>query len=125
MRLLSVEGNPDLAMVYVAEDGEGRRLEFVDSIQPPRTRDEKWVVIVSTLFGCPVGCQMCDAGGYYHGRVSTEHLLAQIDYLVRKRYPDGNVPCPKTWLAQRMGSALLILCDLWTDDAYIPARCSE
>ena len=76
-------------MVHVAEDDAGRRLEFVDSIQPPRTRDEKWVVIVSTMYGCPVGCQMCDAGGGYLGKVSAEDMVWQVREAVTQRFADG------------------------------------
>ena len=91
MRLISSSGNPDLAMVHVAEDGSGRRIEFVDSIQPPRTRDEKWVVIVSTMYGCPVGCQICDAGGGYKGRVTAEDMLWQVREAVAQRFGDGGL----------------------------------
>ncbi len=92
MRLVASSGNPDLAMVHVAEDAQGRRLEFVDSIQPPRTRDEKWVVIVSTMFGCPVGCQMCDAGGGYQGRVDAHGMLWQVREAVSQRFGNGDPP---------------------------------
>lgn len=92
MRLVSSSGNPDLAMVHVAEDPQGKRLEFVDSIQPPRTRDEKWVVIVSTMFGCPVGCQMCDAGGGYQGNVNAEGMLWQVREAVSQRFGNGDPP---------------------------------
>lgn len=92
MRLVASSGNPDLAMVHVAEDAQGRRLEFVDSIQPPRTRDEKWVVIVSTMFGCPVGCQMCDAGGGYQGNVDAEGMLWQVREAVSQRFGNGDPP---------------------------------
>jgi 23S rRNA (adenine2503-C2)-methyltransferase len=51
------------------------------------------VLLVSTMFGCPVGCLMCDAGGHYHGKPSREEILEQVDFLVEKRYPDGNIPC--------------------------------
>jgi 23S rRNA (adenine2503-C2)-methyltransferase len=70
-------------------------VEFVESTQPPLTRREKWVLIVSVLYGCPVGCLMCDAGDTYRGRLTADELLAQIDYLIRLRYPDGGVPIPK------------------------------
>ena len=89
MRLVASSGNPDLAMVHVAEDDQGRRLEFVDSIQPPRTRDEKWVVIVSTMYGCPVGCQMCDAGGGYQGKVDADGMLWQVQTAVKERFENG------------------------------------
>jgi 23S rRNA (adenine2503-C2)-methyltransferase len=89
MRLLETTGNPELAMVYVAEDSVGRRFEFVDSVQPPRSRDEKWVVIVSTMFGCPVGCSMCDAGGSYEGHIDAEGILWQVRRAVEERFGNG------------------------------------
>jgi len=92
MRLISSIGNPDLAMVHVAEDDQGRRFEFVDSIQPPRTRNEKWVVIVSTMFGCPVGCLICDAGGGYVGKVDAEGMLWQVREAVAQRFGNGDPP---------------------------------
>jgi 23S rRNA (adenine2503-C2)-methyltransferase len=89
MRLLSSTGDPDLAMVHVAEDDGGRCIEFVDSVQPPRPRSEKWVVIVSTMFGCPVGCLMCDAGGRPGGPVDAEGILWQVRTAVGQRFPSG------------------------------------
>jgi 23S rRNA (adenine2503-C2)-methyltransferase len=44
------------------------------------------------MFGCPIGCSMCDAGGHYQGKPTKEQILEQIDFLVRKRYPDGIIP---------------------------------
>ena len=88
MKVIASAGREDVAVLYVGEFENGHCLEFVEALSPPKPRDEKWVLLVSTLYGCPVGCQMCDAGGYYQGKVSREELLAQIDYLVRKRFPD-------------------------------------
>lgn len=90
--MIDSSGNPDLAMVHVGEDGAGRRFEFVDSIQPPRSRDEKWVVIVSTMYGCPVGCQFCDAGGGYQGKVDAQGMLWQVRQAVDARFGEGNAP---------------------------------
>ncbi len=97
IEILEEFGREDLAKVYVASvrDDKEKLVEFVESIQPPIPREEKWVLIVSTLFGCPVGCKMCDAGGEYKGKLTTEEILAEIDYMVRKRFPDGNIPIPK------------------------------
>ncbi len=108
MRLVATSGNPDLAMVYIAEDDMGRRLEFVDSVQPPRAREEKWVVIVSTMYGCPVGCQMCDAGGDYRGKVSADGMLWQVRTAVGERFGNGG---PRTDMLKvqfaRMGDPAL------------------
>ena len=95
MKIVARAGRPDLAMVYLAEDERGRCLEFVESLQPPFSREEKWVLIVSTLYGCPVRCPFCDAGSQYQGRVSADDLWKQIDFLVRSRYPEGRVPVKK------------------------------
>lgn len=95
MKIISSAGREDIAMVYLAELGAGRLVEFVESVQPPLPLEQKWVLIVSTLYGCPVGCRFCDAGGEYKGRLSQEEIFAQIDFLVKKRFPDGVVPIPK------------------------------
>jgi 23S rRNA (adenine2503-C2)-methyltransferase len=92
MNVIAEAGRDDIAMVYVGEFEDGKLVEFVEAVQPPVPREEKWVLMVSTLYGCPVGCSMCDAGGYYHGKVTTDDLFAQIDFLVRKRYLDGVIP---------------------------------
>src|SRR3972149_3149112 len=95
MKVSAVAGNAQIAMVYIADFGQGRAVEFVEAIQPPLPREKKWVLMVSTLFGCPVKCRMCDAGGTYHGKLTGEDIFAQIDYLVQKRYPGGFIPVEK------------------------------
>jgi 23S rRNA (adenine2503-C2)-methyltransferase len=85
-------GNKDVAMVYVLDFG-GKLVECVEAVQPPKPRAEKWVLMISTLYGCPVGCQMCDAGGHYHGPLGKTEMLQQIEYLISTRYPKGSVPC--------------------------------
>ena len=89
MRVVAESGNDELARVYIAESHDGRIMEFVESVQPPTPLDEKWVLILSTLFGCPVGCPFCDAGNFYEGRLSAEEILSQVEYLVRRRFPGG------------------------------------
>ncbi len=92
MKVIASSGREDLALVYIVELESGRLVECVESVQPPLPRREKWVLLVSTLFGCPVGCAMCDAGGYYQGMPTAGEILSQVDFLVRRRFPDGNVP---------------------------------
>ncbi len=91
MKIVASAGHPDIAMVYVM-DFDGNLIECVEAVQPPRPRKEKWVLMISTLFGCPIACQMCDAGGHYRGKLTESEMYAQIDYLIRQRYPDGFVP---------------------------------
>lgn len=95
LKVVSTRGDDELAKVFIAELRDGSLIEFVESVQPPVSRDEKWVLIVSTLKGCPVGCPFCDAGGSYKGKLAADEILAQIEYLIRRRYPDGRVPVPK------------------------------
>ncbi|MBN2346809.1 MAG: radical SAM protein [Candidatus Aminicenantes bacterium] len=95
MRVIATTGRDDLARVYIAASDSGRHVEFVESLQPPRPREDKWVLIVSCLFGCPFSCRFCDAGGKYLGPLSREEIEFQIDYLVKKRFPGGVVPCKK------------------------------
>jgi 23S rRNA (adenine2503-C2)-methyltransferase len=92
VKVLASTGRDDVAMVYVMDLGEDKLIECVESVQPPIPRDDKWVLLVSTMFGCPIGCSMCDAGGHYQGKPTKEQILSQIDFLVKKRYPDGVIP---------------------------------
>jgi len=85
MELISKQGTPDLALVYVARFRSQADLlaEFVDARDPDLSPDAKWVIIVSTQFGCPAACPMCDAGGDYKGNLTTEEIFSQIDYIVK------------------------------------------
>jgi len=95
MKVLYRCGREALAVVYLADFGGGRYLEFVEAVEPPKPRHEKWVLIVSSMFGCPVRCAFCDAGGDYRGRCSEEEIFEQIDYLVRLRFPELEVGVEK------------------------------
>jgi 23S rRNA (adenine2503-C2)-methyltransferase len=95
MRVLSTVGVETVATVFIAEIRENRIIEFVESIQPPVPREKKWVLMVSTLFGCPVKCLMCDAGEDYRGKLTAEEIVEQLDFLVHRRYPNGRVPAEK------------------------------
>jgi 23S rRNA (adenine2503-C2)-methyltransferase len=95
MKVLAKTGRDNLALVYIAKTDSGNLIEFVESLQPPIPRKKKWVLIVSTLFGCPVACRLCDAGSYYQGKLSKSNIISQIDFLVKKRYPDRKIPVEK------------------------------
>jgi len=95
MKVFAMTSNPDLATVYMADMGGERMIEFVEACQPPYGRDEHWILMVSTLFGCPVRCQMCDAGGQYRGKPTTEEILKQIDYMVDAFFPSRRIPSRK------------------------------
>ena len=89
MKLVSSSGNPELATVHVGQLEDGHMIEFVESVQPPRTASEKWVNIISTMVGCPVGCKMCDAGGGYLRSLTAEEMREQLDALAAAKFSDG------------------------------------
>jgi len=95
MRIIAKTGKENIATVYIADMGKGRLIEFVESQTPQIPRTEKWVLSISTLYGCPVGCRFCDAGSHYQGKLSREEIISQIDYLITNRYADGIVPTKK------------------------------
>jgi len=108
MKVIAKTGNDELAMVYVAQSDNGKLLEFVESVPPPYTRDQKWVLIISTLFGCPVKCNFCDAGSFYNGKPTKDELFFQIDYLVNSRFGGKSVPSKKFKIQfSRMGEPTL------------------
>ena len=108
MKVVAKAGNEEVATVYIAEMDNGRLIEFVESVQPPIPREKKWVLIVSTLYGCPVGCRFCDAGGYYQGKLSKDEIMSQIDYMIKRRFPDRGVTVPKFKIQfARMGDPAL------------------
>lgn len=95
MKVISSTEKSHLATVYIAQNSAGKMVEFVESVQPPFSMHEKWVLVVSTLFGCPVDCTFCDAGGSYKGRLTAHEILFQIDYPIRLRFPDGIIGTKK------------------------------
>ena len=95
MKVIASSGRDDIAVVYIGKMRDGHFVEFVESIQPPIPRKKKWVLIVSSLFGCPIGCSFCDAGITYKGKLSKEEILAQIDFPIKKRFPNGDIPVEK------------------------------
>lgn len=95
MKVIAKTENSDIATVYIAKYPDGKLIEFVESTQPPIPLEKKWVLIVSTLFGCPVACKFCDSGWKYEGKISKEQLFEQIDYMIARRYPDRSIPIDK------------------------------
>ena len=108
MKIREIIGDRELARVFVAELSDGAEIEFVESVQPPKSLAEKWVLIISTLKGCPVGCPICDAGGHYKGKLTAEEIFAQIETLIRDRFPCGDVPTKRLKIQfARMGDPAL------------------
>jgi len=92
MKIINSTGKDDLAIVHIAQAAGGNFVEFVESLHSPKPREEKWILTLSTLYGCPVSCTICDAGPYYLGRISKEGMFWQLDYMISRRYPAGEIP---------------------------------
>lgn len=132
MRILYERGLDELATVYAAGyRGSGRHiLEFVDSLSGSRDILEKWVIVLSSQFGCPVGCPMCDTKGYFNGDPTLDELLSQVGFLVGKRFPDGHIPTKKFKVQfARMGEPALnpnipraveLIGDIYDSPGYMP-----
>ena len=103
MKIVSEIGDDEIAKVYIGKTTKGSIIEFVESI-PTHNIKEKWVLIISSLNGCPVGCKMCDAGFFYKGKLEYEELMEQIEYPIMKRFKDIK-PTTKKFKVQfaRMG----------------------
>lgn len=95
MKVVAALGKDDIALVYIGKMKGDRFVEFVESVQPPISREKKWVLIVSSLLGCPVGCSFCDGGIGYKGKLSKKEIFDQIDFPIRKRFPKGDIPVEK------------------------------
>jgi len=96
--ILEVHGTPEVAQVYVLASKKralGHWVECVDAKDPRFPRSQKWVVIVSSQFGCPLGCIMCDAAKEYQGDLSEEEILGQVDWVMEQHRLDGGWECPK------------------------------
>jgi 23S rRNA (adenine2503-C2)-methyltransferase len=95
MELIAQFGDENIAKVYVLKlrtDGLKHCIECVESVQPPNPRSYKWVLLVSTLYGCPIGCPMCDAGGSYFGKLTADEIVAQILFLIHNRFGFSKPP---------------------------------
>jgi 23S rRNA (adenine2503-C2)-methyltransferase len=96
MEVVNVSGNPEVAEVAVARfrKDDDYTVEIVDGLIPPQPREEKWIINLSTQFGCPVGCPFCDAAVQYHGNLTTDELLAQVRWAL-DRHPGIAEKCRK------------------------------
>ncbi len=96
MEVLRVEGDPRMAEVAVGRfRGDDRTcVEVVDGLAPPEPRERKWIVNVSTQFGCPVGCPFCDAASSYAGNPTADELVAQVRWAL-ERHPELVQRCGK------------------------------
>jgi len=96
MEVLRVSGEPEVAEVAVLRfRGDDRYcVETVDGLAPPEPRARKWIINISTQFGCPVGCPFCDAAQAYAGNPTAEELFCQVRWALA-RHPEHVGLCGK------------------------------
>lgn len=46
------------------------------------TYDERTVLCISTMCGCPMGCRFCGTGDYFVRSLSSEEIVAQAEYIL-------------------------------------------
>lgn len=74
-----------LAVLYLARFRRNSKLlaEFVDTVEVGVGRSKKWVMMISTQYGCPVGCAICDSGSFgFRGNMTHEEIISQVEYIV-------------------------------------------
>lgn len=110
MNILSCTGDSALARVTVASFGgdDSTPIEFVSARDPNLPLSEKCVIIVSTQFGCPIGCPMCDSGTDFKGNLTSDQMLEQIDCALDQHGKDSAISSKKLKLQfARMGEPAL------------------
>ncbi len=88
MKVKQITGNKNLAEVFIAETDSKKLIEFAYSMH---NDNKKIVLTLSTLYGCPVACKFCDAGGYFDGKVSKENIFKQISTILNHKYGDKKI----------------------------------
>ena len=97
MNIIKTIGTDNVAFVHIAQfDNNPKHIvEFVDATDNGIPRTQKWVINVSTQFGCPVQCMMCDAGSHYFGNVTSKQMLQQIGHVIKSQGHTEKVPTKK------------------------------
>lgn len=100
----------DIARVHLLRlrDQPWSAVECVGARDPAVPRTQKIVLVVSSQFGCPVGCPMCEAGRGFNGDLEAEEIFAQIDFLMESWAGPSADRCPKLKIQfARMGEPSL------------------
>lgn len=82
------------AKKYIFEK-EGKTVEFTYVNRP-----EKYIICISCMFGCPVGCSFCASGNSYNGNLNNEDMITAIKDIINNEKISNN----KKLLLSFMGS---------------------
>jgi 23S rRNA (adenine2503-C2)-methyltransferase len=77
----------DTFLPYYTRNAVGRRKNSLIK-KDFGSRDERWMIGISTMSGCPVGCKFCAAGKRFRGNLTAEEILEQIEFILslNKKY---------------------------------------
>ena len=72
----------DTFLPFYTKDAIGRRQNILDN-RELGSRSERWMIGVSVMSGCPVGCKFC-ATGQMNGfrNLSVDEIVAQVKFVV-------------------------------------------
>lgn len=86
-KLIQTTGCEELAFIHLLQLGSDKHeiVETVEGVDPRFPLNEKAVIILSTQFGCPVGCAMCEAGENFYGNLTCEQILDQVRFVIARR----------------------------------------
>jgi len=73
------------------------------------TYEERTVICCSTQSGCPVGCRFCGAGDNFVRSLTSEEIVAQVEYLFKDRNIDPDQVQRMQIMFMSMGEPLLNL----------------
>lgn len=71
------------------------------------TYEERTVICCSTQSGCPVGCRFCGAGDYFVRSLTSDEIVAQVDYLLQFKNIDASKIARFQIMVMSMGEPLL------------------
>ncbi len=95
MEILEKRGDENIATAYLADLDNEKYVEFVESLGGAQERSDKWVIILSSLSGCPLNCKFCDATRFYKSSLSKEEMMTQLDYLIENHGSENSLDSDK------------------------------
>ncbi len=77
----------DTFLPYYTKDAIGRNQNFLND-ENLGSRNDRWMIGVSTMSGCPVGCKFCATGQLKRYRnLDAMEIVQQVIYIVNQNYP--------------------------------------
>ena len=75
----------DTFLPYYTKDAIGRKQNKLDD-ENLGDRTERWMIGVSTMSGCPVGCKFCATGNMKQRwrNLTADEIVAQVDFAVKQ-----------------------------------------